>query len=66
VSRLRQASRWREAICGEAYNLDFLEDITTKMNVRQEVWKYVEITRQSVKDWKSTLFRKVSFCLNIV
>ncbi|XP_069111192.1 dynein heavy chain domain-containing protein 1-like isoform X2 [Argopecten irradians] len=60
LSRLRQASRWREAICGEAYNLDFLEDLTTKMNVRQEVWKYVEVTRHSIDDWKATPFRKMN------
>ncbi|KAK6166840.1 hypothetical protein SNE40_023452 [Patella caerulea] len=58
--QLQNASKWREAICGEAYNLKFLNDMTARMDVRQELWKYVEVSNNAIKDWKQTLFKKMN------
>ncbi|KAF6036157.1 DNHD1 [Bugula neritina] len=57
--KLNQASKWREAISGEGYQLDFLQEIGSSMDVRQELWKYVEVSTQAIKDWKSQLFKRM-------
>lgn len=56
---LEQASKWREAIAGEGYQLGFLQEIADAMQVRQELWKYVEVSSHAIKDWKAQLFKKV-------
>ena len=56
---LQDASKWRDAICGEPYDLEFLSEISTKMDVRQELWKYVEVSMHAIKDCKGMLFKKV-------
>lgn len=58
--RMNQASKWREAIVGEPYDLEFLHKMGVKINIRQELWKYMEITSYSIKEWKKCLFTKVS------
>lgn len=30
------------------------------MDVRQELWKYIDVSSSTIKDWKQMLFRKVS------
>ncbi|XP_056008158.1 dynein heavy chain domain-containing protein 1-like [Ostrea edulis] len=57
---LQDASKWRDAICGEPYDLDFLSEISTKMDVRQELWKYVEVSMHAIKDCKIMLFKKMN------
>ena len=57
--KLEQASKWKEAITGEGYQLSFLQEIGNAMDVRQELWKYVEVSSHAIKDWKSQLFKKV-------
>ena len=56
---MEEASRWREAICGEPYDLSCLKTISGKMDIRQELWKYVEVSTHAIKDWKRQLFKKV-------
>ncbi|XP_076466624.1 dynein heavy chain domain-containing protein 1-like isoform X2 [Babylonia areolata] len=58
--QLREASQWRETIVGEPYNLKFLNEMTVKMDVRQELWKYVEASQHTIKDWKQMLFKKMN------
>lgn len=58
-NQLQKASKWRESICGEPYDLTFLNDMTVKLDVRQELWKYVESSTHAIKEWKSMLFKKV-------
>ncbi|XP_041378669.1 uncharacterized protein LOC121390863, partial [Gigantopelta aegis] len=58
--QLQEASTWRTAICGEPYNLKFLNEMTVRMDVRQELWKYVDVTTHAIKDWKQMLFRKIN------
>ncbi|KAJ8313858.1 hypothetical protein KUTeg_008419 [Tegillarca granosa] len=58
--KLHQASKSREAICGEPYDLTFLNEITVKMDVRQELWKYVESSNHAIREWKQMLFKKMN------
>ncbi|KAL3832089.1 hypothetical protein ACJMK2_023767 [Sinanodonta woodiana] len=58
--QLQQASKWRDAICAEPYDLTFLNEMTVKMDVRQELWKYVEVSTHAIKDWKQMLFKKMN------
>ncbi|KAK7008742.1 dynein heavy chain domain-containing protein 1, partial [Biomphalaria glabrata] len=60
-SKLHEVSHCREAITGEPYNLRFLQDMISKMDLRQELWKYVEVTTHTIKDWNQTLFKKMNF-----
>ncbi len=57
---LQQTSKWQEAISGEAYPTDFLEPMTVKVDLRQELWKYVEVSTHAIREWRGTLFKKVS------
>jgi len=57
--QLHQASKGREAIVGEPYDLTFLHELTVNIDVLQELWKYVEVSRHAIKDWKQMLFKKV-------
>ncbi|XP_060599368.1 dynein heavy chain domain-containing protein 1-like [Ruditapes philippinarum] len=59
-NQLQKASKWREAICGEPYDLTFLNEMTVKLDVRQELWKYVESSTHAIRDWKSMLFKKMN------
>ncbi|CAL1542050.1 unnamed protein product, partial [Lymnaea stagnalis] len=58
--KLQEVSICKEAISGEPYNLKFLYEVSTKMDVRQELWKYVEVTTNTIKGWKQMLFRKIN------
>jgi len=59
TGQMQQASKWKEAITGEPYDLDFLKDMMTQMDLRQELWKYIEVSVHSIREWKTILFRKV-------
>ncbi|XP_025095393.1 dynein heavy chain domain-containing protein 1-like isoform X2 [Pomacea canaliculata] len=58
--QLQEASQWREAIVGDPYNLKFLSEMTVRMDVRQELWKYIDVSSSTIKDWKQMLFRKMN------
>ncbi|GFO14607.1 dynein heavy chain domain-containing protein 1-like, partial [Plakobranchus ocellatus] len=58
--QLQEASAWRESILGESYSLKFLNEMVMKMDVRQELWKYVEVSTHTIKDWKQMLFKKIN------
>ncbi|KAH9487912.1 hypothetical protein Btru_067436 [Bulinus truncatus] len=60
-TKLQEVSHCREAITGEPYNLKFLQEMTSKMDIRQELWKYVEVTTHSIRDWNQMLFKKMNF-----
>ncbi|KAK2191139.1 hypothetical protein NP493_59g03002 [Ridgeia piscesae] len=59
LKEMQQASKWKEAITGEPYDLDFLKDMMTQMDLRQELWKYIEVSVHSIREWKTILFRKL-------
>lgn len=56
---LEQMSKWKEMIVGHGYELAYLQEINNDIDVRQELWKYFEVSSHAIKDWKSQLFRKV-------
>ena len=57
--QMQQASKWKEAITGEPYALEFLSKMALEMDIRQELWKYVEVSAHAIQDWKNQLFSKV-------
>ena len=54
-----QASKWRESITQEQYDLKFLSVMASQMDIRQELWMYVEVSTHAIKEWKVMLFKKV-------
>ena len=60
---MQQASKWKEAITGEPYDLEFVKIMSIDMSLRNELWKYIETATQTIRDWKMQLFRKV--CISI-
>ncbi|KAK2146291.1 hypothetical protein LSH36_618g01031, partial [Paralvinella palmiformis] len=56
--QLEQGSKWREAIIGEPCDLTFLHDMSSSMTVRQQLWRYVEVSQHAIMEWKQTLFVK--------
>ncbi|XP_013418883.1 dynein heavy chain domain-containing protein 1-like [Lingula anatina] len=58
--KLKECCKWKEMITGNPYNLDFLHKLAIKMDIRQELWKYVELSNHSIIDWKQQLFRKMN------
>ncbi len=57
---MQQASKWKEAITGEPYDLSFLKSMAVQMDIRQELWKFIEVSTHQIKDWKRQMFKKVS------
>ena len=57
--KLEQMSTWKEMITGQGYELSYLQELNNAIDVRQELWKYVEVSTHAIKDWKSQLFNKV-------
>ena len=56
---MQQASKWKEAITGEPYDLSFLQQMAVQMDIRRELWKYIQVSQQEICDWKRQLFGKV-------
>jgi len=52
-------NQWKEAITGEPYDLDFLGETSAKMDVRQELWKYFEVSSLLIREWSEAAFKKV-------
>lgn len=60
MQKLQQASKWKEAISSQAYEILFLQRISSIIHSRQELWKYVEVSMHTIKEWKQQLFRKMN------
>ncbi|XP_066302844.1 dynein heavy chain domain-containing protein 1-like [Branchiostoma lanceolatum] len=58
--KMEEISRWREMITGTGYDLSALGFMVGQMDVRRELWKYVEVATYHIKDWKVQLFRKMN------
>lgn len=56
---MQQASKWKEAITGDPYELEFLRKMSLDMNLRMELWKYVEVSTHTIRDWRNQWFKKV-------
>ena len=59
-SQLEQASKWKEAITGDPYDLDFLHQMASAVRIREELWKYIDVSMQTVGEWKALPFKNVS------
>ncbi|XP_035689699.1 dynein heavy chain domain-containing protein 1-like [Branchiostoma floridae] len=57
--QMEEISKWREMITGTGYDLSALGFMVGQMDMRRELWKYVEVATYHIKDWKVQLFRKV-------
>ena len=57
---MRKVSRWRTAITNEPYDIQFLVEMRIQMDVRQELWKYFEVSTLAIQEWKNTYFKKVA------
>lgn len=57
--QMSQASKWKEAITGEPYDLKVLKKMASKIDIRQELWLYVEVSTHTIKEWNRILFKKV-------
>ncbi|CAF1165003.1 unnamed protein product, partial [Didymodactylos carnosus] len=56
--QLRQYSKWRELISGEPYDINVVEEWSTAIDLRKDLWKYLEITNSSIREWKDTPIHK--------
>lgn len=56
---MHEASKWKELITGEPYDVRFLAVMAGQMDARQEVWKYFEVATHSLREWRATIFKKV-------
>jgi hypothetical protein len=70
--QLRQYAEWRTLLAANSLsstnedqvdNAD-INNITKwsiKIDLRKDLWKYVEITTSSIKEWKNTFINKVFY-----
>ena len=58
--RVQNVSRMKAAITDESYDIQFLVEMSSQMDVRHELWKYFEVSALAVEEWKATYFKKVS------
>ena len=57
---MKNVSRWKSAITEEPYDIQFLTEMRAQMDMRQELWKYFEVSTLAVQEWKATYFKKVN------
>nr|XP_039270899.1 dynein heavy chain domain-containing protein 1-like isoform X1 [Styela clava] len=56
--QLQDLSSCRESVEGKKYELGELDGMSKVMEDRLELWKYINISTQTIKEWKNTLFRR--------
>jgi len=57
---MKDVSQWKASITGEPYDIRFLKEMRAQMDVRQELWKYFEVSTLAIQEWKTTYFKKVA------
>eukprot|EP00106_Octopus_bimaculoides_P016654 XP_014784096.1 PREDICTED: dynein heavy chain 8, axonemal-like [Octopus bimaculoides] len=57
---LLNLNKWKKAICGESYDLSFLNGMVTQMDGRFDLWKYLRSTIEHTSEWKRMLFKKMN------
>lgn len=45
--------------------LDNVNQWSSQIDLRKDLWKYLEITTSSIKEWKNTFINKVCSALNL-
>jgi hypothetical protein len=67
---LKQYAEWRTLLAANSLNainddqidntdMNNVSQWSIKIDLRKDLWKYVEITASSIKEWKNTLINKV-------
>jgi hypothetical protein len=67
---LRQYAEWRTLLAANSLNptsedeidstdIDNINRWSIQIDLRKDLWKYVEITLSSIKEWKNTFITKV-------
>jgi len=67
---LRQYAEWRTLLAANSLNLTSEDEVDStdidninrwsiQIDLRKDLWKYVEITASSIKEWKNTFITKV-------
>ncbi|EDV26240.1 uncharacterized protein TRIADDRAFT_54030 [Trichoplax adhaerens] len=56
---LLNLSKWRESITGRPYDFSRLTAILKNIDIRQEMWKYIEVSEGRIRDWMNTSFYKL-------
>ena len=73
---LRQYSQWRISLAANSSNptaedeidpqeMENVETWSNEIELRKDLWKYVEITVSSIDEWKKTFINKVRLSLPI-
>ncbi|XP_064648692.1 dynein axonemal heavy chain 6-like isoform X2 [Lineus longissimus] len=58
-SELLDIGHYKEDITGESYDTSYLRELQSKIEVRNELWKYLDVSVNAIKDWKKVLFKKM-------
>ncbi|XP_074658718.1 dynein heavy chain domain-containing protein 1-like, partial [Tubulanus polymorphus] len=58
--KLHEVSDWKKTITGESCDLEYLKDLQAKMEIRHELWKYLDTSISTIQDWRNMLFRKLN------
>jgi hypothetical protein len=67
---LKQYAEWRTLLAANSLNtmnddqidntdMNNVSQWSIKIDLRKDLWKYVEITASSIKEWENTLINKV-------
>ncbi len=67
---MRQYAEWRTLLAANSLNITSEDEIDStdidninrwsiQIDLRKDLWKYVEITASSIKEWKNTFITKV-------
>ncbi len=67
---MRQYAEWRTLLAANSLNptsedeidstdIDNINRWSIQIDLRKDLWKYVEITASSIKEWKNTFITKV-------
>jgi len=58
--RVENVRRMKAAVTDESYDIRFLAEMRSQMNLRQDLWKCFQVSTLAVQEWKAAYFRKVS------
>ena len=61
-NKLSELSKCQTIIVGNQYDLKHVSDILHAIDKRQELWRYYDVSSQTIRDWLQTVFKKVTVC----
>lgn len=76
--QIRQYGEWRMLLAANSFNpsdddqidsqdLENVDQWSNQIELRKDLWKYLEITTSSIKEWKNSFINKVnSFSSNFI